>query len=110
MHRRGGQRLRVTLRDGRADGNFKNGTSWQNGEVYRFDRNWASPLLMFNTGRASGGISYDTSNHTVWTSCDRCPGIRNISMAGTLLGTINTAAQSSNLNWDLAHDATDNSM
>ncbi len=102
--------LSTTLSDGTTDGNFNYGIAWFSGDVYRFDRNWASPALMFNAGARSGGISYDTGSNTLWTSCDRCAGIRNYSMTGTLLSTINTAAQSSNLDWDLAYDPSDSSL
>lgn len=99
-----------TLSDGTSDGNFNYGIAWLSGNIYRFDRSWANPELMFNAGTRMGGISYDTSSNSLWTSCDRCAGIRNYSMTGTLLSTINTAAQSSNLDWDLAYDPSDDSL
>lgn len=102
--------MSTTLSDGTTDGTFNYAIAWFTGGIYRFDRNWANPALMFSTGTRTGGISYDTSTNSLWTSCDRCAGIQNYSMTGTLLGTINTAAQSSNLDWDLAYDATDDSL
>ncbi len=102
--------LPVTLSDGTSDGSYNYGIAWQNGNVYRFNRSWANPELLFSTGSGMGGISYDTSSNSLWTSCDRCAGIQNYSMAGALLGTIDTAAQSSNLDWDLAYDPSDDSL
>jgi hypothetical protein len=99
-----------TMSDGTTDGSYNYGMAWADGDVYRFDRNWANPELLFGTGSRQGGISYDTSNGTMWTSCDRCAGLQNYSMTGTLLGTIATAAQSSNLDWNLAYDPSDDSL
>lgn len=102
--------MQVTLSDGTTDGTYNYGMSWADGDVYRFNRDWASPQRLFGTGSRQGGISYDTSNDSLWTSCDRCAGLQNYSMTGTLLGTINTAAQSSNLDWNLAYDPSDDSL
>lgn len=91
-----------SLSDGTTDGTYNYGISWQNGTVYRFDRNWASPVTLFTAGNGAG-LTYDAVDNSFWISCDRCSGIRHYSMSGTLLGSIATP-QAPSLDWDLAMD------
>jgi hypothetical protein len=81
--------VRQPLFDGTTDGTYNYGVSWENGTVYRFDRNWADPSFMFSTG-SGGGLAYDAVDNTLWTSCDRCDGVNHYSMTGALLGSIAT--------------------
>ncbi len=93
--------------DGSSDGTYNYGMAWGNG-VYRFDRDWANPTLLFNTA-FGGGLTYDAVDNSFWISCDRCSGVRHYSMTGSLLGSFATP-QATSLDWDLAMDPTTHTL
>lgn len=65
-----------TFSDGTTDGTYNYAVSWYNGDVYRFSRTWTNPTRLFTAGKAEGGITYDSSNNSLWLSADRAWGSR----------------------------------
>lgn len=97
-----------SLVDGTSDGSYNYAVSYNNGNVYRFDRDWTNPVTFFSTGLPGiGGISYNPLDGTFWVSMDRASGIRHYAADGTLLGSFATVG---NLDWNLAFDPTTGSM
>ncbi len=98
-----------TFSDGTTDGTYNYAVSWYNGDVYRFSRTWTNPTRLFTAGKAEGGITYDSSNNSLWLSADRASGISDWTLAGTLLTSFNTP-QDGIQDWDLALDPADGTL
>ena len=95
-----------SLADGTTDGsNYNYGQNFYGG-VYRFDRNWANSQLLF-TAEGYAGITYDSTDNTLWLSRDRDSGIAHYDLAGNLLGGFNTVG---GLDWNLALDHSTGSL
>ena len=78
--------------DGTTDGSFIYAVDYGSGEVMRFNMDWTSPTLMFDTGFGgfnSLGITYDSSNNSLWVSQWGGNEVRNYSMGGSLLSSFN---------------------
>jgi hypothetical protein len=54
--------------DGASDGTHNYAVDYNNGGVYRFDSFWENPQLLFSTAKHYLGITFDTSNNTLWIS------------------------------------------
>lgn len=78
------------LLDGTTDGTSFNYTAtWTGGNVFQTDRNWANQTLLFNTGFAVTGITYDLTNGTLWIAEDNNGNIYNYDLSGNILGQFN---------------------
>jgi hypothetical protein len=95
-----------SLADGTTDGsNYNYGQNFYGG-VYRFDRNWANSQLLF-TAEGYAGITYDSTDNTLWLSRDRNSGIAHYDLAGNLLASFATVG---GLDWNLALDHSTGSL
>jgi hypothetical protein len=59
------------------------------GGVYRFDRNWANPVLLFNAG-GIGSLTYDPTNNSMWVSQFSTTNIVNYTLSGNVISTFST--------------------
>jgi hypothetical protein len=82
------------LHDGTSDGNYNYSVNYTTGDVLRFDRNWASPVVIFNATADIPGAGYITMNAgdgsfwiSQWGGADI---VGHFTSAGTLLGTFNS--------------------
>jgi hypothetical protein len=75
--------------DGTTDGSKYNYAVQHNGDynVYRFDRDWANPQPLFNVGFATSGITYDSTNGTLWVSDGLSKLVRNFDLTGQELSS-----------------------
>lgn len=72
--------------DGTTDGKYNYSCAWPSDAVYRFDRDWQNPTLLFSTGRdGEMGITWDSKTNTLWTGNHLNGTIENYSMNGSLL-------------------------
>jgi len=82
------------LHDGTSDGNYNYSVNYTTGDVLRFDRNWASPTVLFNATAnipGAGWITMDVSNGSFWISQWGGPDlVAHFTSTGTLLGTFNS--------------------
>ena len=78
--------------DGTTDGTYIYAVDFNTGIVRRFDSNWANPVSLFDAGGVSEflGITYDTSNNSLWLSGWNNNFVRNFSMTGSLLSSFST--------------------
>ncbi|NUM35603.1 MAG: PEP-CTERM sorting domain-containing protein [Candidatus Brocadiae bacterium] len=81
--------------DGTSDGQYNYGIVWNTGNVYRYGLNWQNPEYLFNAGSNALGITYDTSNNSLWVSSWGYGTVSNFSMTGSLLSSF-TARTASN--------------
>ena len=96
------------ITDGTSDGvNYNYGIRWSDGGVWRFDRNWQNPQLVFNAGADFGGIAYDTATGTLWVKSRESGTVANFSTTGTLLGSFQTPEFTG---WALAYEKATNSL
>lgn len=82
------------LHDGTSDGNYNYTVNFTSGDVLRYDRNWANPVLQFNvlgTLPNAGWITMDTSDGSFWISQWGGPDlVKHYTSSGTLLGSFNS--------------------
>jgi len=82
------------LHDGTSDGNYNYSVNYTTGDVLRFDRNWASPNVVFNATAnipGAGWITMDVSDGSFWISQWGGPDlVAHFTGAGTLLSTFNS--------------------
>jgi hypothetical protein len=82
------------LHDGTSDGNYNYSVNYTTGDVIRFDRNWANPLVLFNATANISGAGWITMNATdgsFWISQWGGPDlVAHFTSAGSLLGTFNS--------------------
>lgn len=98
----------LSLTDGTTDGlNYNYAIKWNTGTVYQFDRSWANPLALFSAGESFGGITYDSSNQSLWLNNRSTGETRNYSLTGSLLSDFNT---STNVGWGLAYETQTDSL
>ena len=82
------------LHDGTSDGNFNYSVDYTTGDVLQFDRNWASPVTLFNaTGNlpGAGWITMNAADGSFWLSQWGGPDVvAHFTNAGTLLSSFNS--------------------
>ncbi|MBS1707810.1 MAG: hypothetical protein JSS65_03710 [Armatimonadetes bacterium] len=82
------------LHDGTSDGSYNYSIDYTTGDVLRFDRNWASPTVVFNAAPqmvGAGWITMDTSDGSFWLSQWGGPDlVQHRSSTGTLLSSFNS--------------------
>jgi hypothetical protein len=94
--------------DGTTDGIYNYGVSYATGTVLRYDLNWGSPEPLFTaTGLNPVGITYDTSNNSLWTSDFDSGWVRDWSLSGTLLSSFDTGLGAG---FSLAFDQADQTL
>jgi hypothetical protein len=94
--------------DGTSDGRSNYSVDFLTGAVYRLNADWTSPSILFNLSRSGLiGITYDTTNNSLWISAFSGNTISNYSLTGALLSTFN--ATQSTLSC-LALDSADNTL
>lgn len=82
------------LHDGTSDGAYNYSVNYSTGEVLQFDRNWASPTVLFNAGGSLPGAGWITMNATdgsfwlsQWGGPDR---VEHRTHAGALISSFNS--------------------
>jgi hypothetical protein len=94
--------------DGTTDGTHNYSVDYDNGNVWRMDRNWANPSLLFGTGRTYElGITWDASNNTLWTLNYSNGVVNQWTLGGSPLGGFSTGLGSAG---SLAMDYADGSL
>jgi hypothetical protein len=82
------------LHDGTSDGNSNYTVNYTTGDVLRFDRNWASPVVQFNVSGTLPGAGWITMNpldSSFWISQWGGPDqVNHYTNSGTLLGSFNS--------------------
>lgn len=82
------------LHDGTSDGNYNYSVNYTTGDVLQFDRNWASPIVLFNATAnipGAGWITMNASDGSFWVSQWGGPDlVAHFTHTGTLLGTFNS--------------------
>ena len=82
------------LHDGTSDGSYNYSVNYTTGDLIRFDRNWASPVALFNvTADIPGGgwITMNASDGTFWVSQWGGPDlVVHLSSTGSLLSSFNS--------------------
>jgi hypothetical protein len=82
------------LHDGTSDGNYNYSVDYTTGDVLRFDRNWASPVTVFNaTGDipGAGWITMNATDGSFWISQWGGPDqVSHFTSTGTLLSSFNS--------------------
>ena len=86
--------LQASFYDGASDGSKIYSVDYSGGGVYSFDGNWANPALLFRVNPSNLGITYDSSDGTLWISQFGGNQVQHYALDGTLLGQFG-AAQSS---------------
>jgi hypothetical protein len=75
-----------TWLDGTTDGHSYNyAVQSGSGDLYRFDRNWSNPQLMFNVGPSASGITYEPRCGTFWVVEPNNGLVQHIDQSGTVL-------------------------
>lgn len=99
------------LHDGTSDGNYNYSVNYTTGDVLQFDRNWASPTIIFNVTTSiprAGWITMNTSDGSFWISQWGGPDlVAHFASGGTLLGTFNSGVLGSS---GLALDPVDGTL
>ncbi|HZW09831.1 MAG TPA: GC-type dockerin domain-anchored protein [Phycisphaerales bacterium] len=95
--------------DGATDGRF-NYAVQHNGDynLYRFDREWGSPEVLFNVGFATSGITVDPKNGTFWVSDSLSRLVRNLDQSGNELSSF--LADDGSYAYGLAMDPVDGTL
>jgi PEP-CTERM motif len=84
--------IQASFYDGASDGINIYSVDYNSDGVYSFDSNWGNPVLLFNTGVTSDlGITYDSSDNTLWISEFNGNQVSHYSLTGTLLGSFASA-------------------
>jgi hypothetical protein len=82
------------LHDGTSDGNYNYSANYTTGDVIQFDRNWASPVTLFNATANlpfAGWITMNTTDGSFWVSQWGGPDkVAHFTHTGTLLGSFNS--------------------
>jgi len=82
------------LHDGTSDGNFNYSVNYTTGDVLRFDRNWASPTVLFNasgTLPGAGWITMNGADGSFWLSQWGGPDlVVHLTSAGALISSFNS--------------------
>lgn len=87
------------LHDGTSDGSFNYSVNYTTGDVLEFDRNWASPLTLFNVSTSLPGAGFITMNSldgSFWISQWGGPDtVQHYTHGGILLSTWNSGVNTS---------------
>jgi len=82
------------LHDGTSDGLYNYSVNYTTGDVLQFDRNWGSPVTLFNVSGILPGAGYITMNAadgSFWISQWGGPDlVEHLTHTGTLLGSFNS--------------------
>ena len=92
--------------DGATDGTHNYSVDYDNGNVWRTDRNWANPSLLFGTQSSELGITWDPNN-TLWTVNFYTGVVSNWTLGGAFLGGFNSGLYGAG---SLAMDYADGSL
>jgi hypothetical protein len=89
--------------DGTTDGVFNYGFDWQTREVYRYNLDWTSPVLLFTSNfTGSGfGITYSPANNSLWVSTNTGI-VADYTLDGTFLSSFNDGTDNRALAYDNA--------
>lgn len=96
--------------DGTTDGNFNYTVDFGTGIVYRTNRDWSSPTVLFNTGFGASnalGITYDPTNNSLWVSQWTGNLVADFSLGGAILSSFGGPGASLT---SLALDHADNTL
>jgi len=95
--------------DGTTDGTHNYSVNYNIGSenVYQTDRNWQTPVALFQVPEAYLGITYDRTNNSLWISNFNGTTVSDYSLTGTLLSSFNTTFSSITC---LALDPADNTL
>ena len=82
--------------DGTTDGTHNYSVNYNIGSenVYQTDRNWQTPVALFQVPEAYLGITYDRTNNSLWISNFNGTTVSDYSLTGTLLSSFNTTFNS----------------
>jgi len=92
----------VAFYDGTTNGSANFSVDYIGGGVYRFNTDWTNPVLLFNVPVNYVGISYDTTNDSLWLAYTNGRVVENRSLTGALLYSFPTPISMSALAWDPA--------
>jgi hypothetical protein len=98
------------LHDGTSDGLYNYTVDYTTGDVLRFDRNWASPSVLFNPHGALtiGWITLNAADGTFWLSqYGNSDLVEHFTSGGTLIGSFNSGI---NYSQGLALDPVDGTL
>ena len=99
------------LHDGTSDGNYNYSVDYVTGDLLQFDRNWASPTVLFNvTGTLPGAgyITMDLTDGSFWISQWGGPdAVNHYTSTGSLLSSFNSGLTA---NFGLALDPVDGTL
>jgi len=95
--------------DGATDGEY-NYSVQHNGDynLYRFDREWGNPEVLFNVGTFTSGITVDPKNGTFWVCDSLSRVVRNLDNNGNELSSFSAA--DSNYAYSIAMDPADGTL
>ena len=79
-----------TFHDGTTDGQYNYATSWSNGQIWRYDLNWANGQMLFDTDKPLLGITYDPTNDSFWSTGWGDGMVYNYNRSGQLLRSFAT--------------------
>ena len=74
--------------DGTTDGTYNYTVDYANGNVLRYDANWANPSILFTTTANRIGIAYDPTNNSLWLGGANAAVIEDRQLNGTLISSI----------------------
>jgi hypothetical protein len=99
------------IHDGTSDGNYNYSVDYVTGDVLQFDRNWASPVALFNAnggGGTAGWITMNAADGSFWLSqYGNSDLVEHRTHTGTLLGSFNSGI---NYSQGLALDPIDGTL
>jgi len=76
--------------DGASDGTNNYSVDWNTGTVYKFNGSWANPTVLFTDnlgGAGDKGITYDTTNNTLWLDNTWNNELYHYTLNGTLISS-----------------------
>src|SRR5215207_4584606 len=96
----------VAFYDGATNGSANFSVDYIGGGVYRFNSDWTNPVLLFNAPVNYLGITYDSTNNSLWLSYFNGLVVENRSLSGSLLASFPTPSGMA----ALALDPADNTL
>jgi DNA-binding beta-propeller fold protein YncE len=103
----------MDIPDGTTDGSKNYAGGYFDGYVYQFSKDWKDPVALFPTGLYLGGITYDSTNGTLWVldSRDEAGGVvRNYQKNGTLVSEFSVVVRPGEQAMGLALDPADQKL
>ena len=73
--------------DGGFDGTFNYSVEFNHGGVYRFNADWTNPVMLFSTTSDYVGITFDTSNGTLWIAKFHTGIVEHRTLTGSLISS-----------------------